>query len=200
MPNDKLQHVQKQIGASAHAEATRIIEQARAEADADRERREAGLRDQQRRAIGAARADADASLERDVTTRRADHAMKILEAKNEVLDAIFAAARDRILGSEGFDYGFWLARQVRTACEQGTGVLQCNPRDRAIVEAVAREAGADATSVEPDDRIDGGVLLTTERFDIDLTLASLLVDLRTDMTVSLAERLFADLPALGEQP
>jgi len=37
-----------------------------------------------------------------------------------------------------------------------------------------------------------------ESFDLDLTLEAALADLRTELTVSLAERLFADLPPMGE--
>ena len=196
-----LQDVEKKVLASATEEAGQILEQAEAEAKAELERRGDALRDGQRRKISAAKGDADAGLERDVNTRRADNTMKILGAKNEVLDAIFDRARGRILASDGFDYGFWLAKQVRTACEQGTGVLHGNARDRETVEAVVREAGTDEIAVAPEAAaFHGGVLLVGESFDLDLTLDSALADLRAEMTVSLAERLFADLtPAAAEE-
>lgn len=191
-----LQDVEKKVLASAEEEAGQILDQAEAEAKVELERRGDALRDEQRRKISAAKGAADAGLERDVNTRRADNTMKILGAKNEVLDAIFDKARGRTLASEGFDYGFWLAKQVCTACEQGTGVMHCNARDRETVEAVVREAGTDEITVASENAaFQGGVLLVGESFDLDLTLDSALTDLRTGMIVSLAERLFADLTA-----
>ena len=194
-----LEDVEKKVMASADEEASQIVAKAEAEAKADLERRSAQLRDDQARAIQAAKAQADAALERDVTTRRAEHGMKILQAKNDVLDAIFGQARDRIVASDGFDYGRWLADQVRQACAKSTGVLHCNERDRTTVEAVVREAAAKGVTLAPENAdIQGGVLLVGKSFDLDLTLEATLADLRGDRTVSLAERLFADLPAFGD--
>ena len=195
-----LEDVEKTVLASAEAEAKQILDEAEAAAKAELGRRSAALRDQQRRQIDQARADADAGYERDVNLRRAEHGMRVLEAKNAVIDAIFDTARRRILASQGFDYSLWLAEQVRRACEKASGTLHCNERDRETVEAVARDAGTDETEVEVDNAIDGGVLLVAEGFDLDLTLGSMLADLRTELTVSIAERLFTDLPALGETP
>lgn len=194
-----LEDVEKKVMASAQQEATQLVEKAQAEAKAELQRRGDALRDDQRRKIQAAKTDADAALERDVSSRRADHRMSILQAKNDILDAIFDQARDRALASEGFDYGRWLAAQVRLACAKGPGTLHCNERDLATVEAVVRESGAAGVSLAPENAdIQGGVLMVGESFDLDLTLEAALADLRTELTVSLAERLFADLPPMGE--
>lgn len=195
-----LEDVEKSVLASAEAEAKQILDEAGAEAEAELDRRSAALRAEQRRQTDQARADADAGYERDVNLRRAEHGMRILEAKNAIIDAIFDTARQRILASQGFDYDLWLAEQVRRACGKASGTLHCNERDRETVEAAVRDAGTHETRVEVDNAIDGGVLLVAEGFDLDLTLGSMLADLRTELTVSLAERLFADLPALGETP
>jgi len=193
-----LEDVEKKVIASAEQEAKETVEQAEAEAQAELERRSAGLREEQQRNIQAAKAEADRGLERDLTTRRASHAMKILEAKNEILDAVFDEARERILNSQGFDYAAWLAKQVRLAAEKGEGVLHCSERDRTAVEAVLRESRTDKVTLAPENApIQGGVLLVGESFDLDLTLEAALADLRDELTVSLAERLFADVPALG---
>ncbi|MFW6163189.1 MAG: V-type ATP synthase subunit E [Planctomycetota bacterium] len=193
-----LEDVEKKVLADAEAEAKETLEKAQAEANAELERRSATLRDEQARKIDRAKADADAALERDVTTRRAQHTMKVLQAKNDVLDAIFDGARQRMLESQGVDYGAWLASQVRAAVAQAGGTLHCHPRDQETVEAVAGEAGGHEVTLETDEAIDGGVFLVAESFDLDLTLSSQLADLRTETTVSLAERLFGDLPTLGE--
>jgi vacuolar-type H+-ATPase subunit E/Vma4 len=194
-----LQDVEQKVMASAQQEAKQLVEEAEAEAKAELERRSASLRDEHERRVQADRAEVDRDLEREVTTRRAEHAMKILEAKNAALDAVFEQARERILASQGFDYGAWLARQVRQAVEKGEGVLHCNERDRATVEAVLRETGSDrVTMAEGHTAMAGGVLLVGPSFDLDLTLESALADLRDEMAVSLAERLFAGVPAMGD--
>ena len=194
-----LQDVEKKVMASAQQEADEIVKQGEADAEAELERRGTALRDDQQRKIQAAKADADAALEREVTTHRAECAMKILAAKNQILDAIFAAAHGRILVSQGFDYGRWLANEVRTAVVHGTGVLHCNQRDRVTVEAVLRETGSDQVTLASDNgAMQGGVLLVGPSFDLDLTLDATLTDLREEHLVSLAERLFADVPPMGD--
>ncbi len=193
-----LQDVEKKVLASAEQEAKEILQKAQAQADADLERRTAALRDDQQRKISAAQAQADADHEREVNTQRAERSMKVLLVKNDILDAIFKKAAERALSSDGFDYGAWLARQVRDAVAAGVGILHCNERDRAAVAAVLAEAGTDQVTLAPEHAsMQGGVLLVGEAFDLDLTLEATLTDLRQEVTVSLAERLFADVPALG---
>jgi len=193
-----LQDVEKKVLASAEAEAREILAKAQAEAQAERDRRSAALRDDQKRRLNAAIAQVDAGLERELAMRRAENGMQLLTAKNEILDAIFWRALERMRASDGFDYGAWLARQVRQAVAAGAGVLQCNARDRDAVAAVLAESGTHAiTLAEEPAPVQGGVLLVGESQDLDLTLDAALSDLREEMSVPLAERLFGDVPALG---
>ena len=196
-----LEDVEKKVMASAQQEANAIVEKAESEARAELERRSAALREDQQQKIRLAKAKADQEAESAVNTRRAEHAMKALEAKNHTLDAVFGQARDRILASDGFDYGRWLADQVRLAVAKGSGVLHCNERDRVTVEAVLRETASDQVSLAPENAsMQGGVVLVGPSFDLDLTLEGALDDLRDERLVSLAESLFADVPAISAQP
>jgi len=196
-----LQDVEKKILASAEAEAQEIIAKAEAEARAELERRSAALRDEQQRALAAGKAEAEAAVERELNTRRADHTMKALEAKNEILNAIFDGVRDRALAAQGFDYGRWLAAQVRRACARGVaGTLYCADRDKVTVEAVVRESGAKSVKVGAEPGLmRGGVYMVGEGMDLDLTLDSALAALREELDISLGERLFADVPAVVGQ-
>jgi vacuolar-type H+-ATPase subunit E/Vma4 len=193
-----LQDVEKKVLASAEAEARQLLEKAQAEAQAERERRGSALRDDQQRRLAAAIAQVDADLERELSMRRAEDGMKILQAKNEILGTIFQRAVERMLKSEGFDYGAWLAQQVRQAVGAGAGILHCNARDRAAVAAVLAESGtSQVTLADEPAPVKGGALLVGESADLDMTLESALADLRQEMSVSLAERLFAAVPVLG---
>jgi len=196
-----LQDVERKLLASAEQEARQITDQAEAQATADFERRGAALRDEQQRSIAAAKAEADAAVERDLTTRRAEHTMSVLKAKNEILDAIFTQAGDRAVASQGFNCSRWLAQQVRRACAAGAGTLYCTDRDRAAVTALVREAGAKNITVGPEPGLmRAGVYLVSTTFDLDFTLDAILADLRDELTVTLTERLFADVPAIGTPP
>ena len=193
-----LQDVEKKVMASAEKEARGIAEGADTEAKAEIDRRSAALRDENQRQLAIAQAEADAGAERAINTRKAEQTQKVLQAKNEILDALFAAVRDRALASQGFDYGSWLARQVRQACAKGTGTLYCTDRDRPAVEAAVRAAGVGKIKVGPEPgQMQGGVYLVGEGFDLDLTLDAALGDLRDEQTISLAERLFAVVPSIG---
>jgi len=194
-----LQDAERKVLAAAEAEARKLVEDAEAEARAEFDRRAAALREEQQRAIAAAKAEADAALERDLHGRRAQHTMKLLEAKNEMLASVFEAVRERALASQGFDYPRWLAAQVRRACAKGRGTLYCAERDRAAVEALVREAGAAdriSVSMEPGS-MRGGAYLVGDRLDLDLTLDAALRDLADEGAVDIAQRLFADVPPIG---
>jgi len=196
-----LQDVEKKVLAAAEAEASKLLDAAEAEARAELERRSAALRDEQRRRLAAAKAEADAAAERDANTRRADHAMKLLQARNEILEAVFSGVRDRALAGQGFDYPRWLAAQVRRACATAArGSLQCSERDRQAVEALLRQAGATGVALAPTPgAMRGGVYLQGEGLDLDLTLDAALADLRDELAMSLAQRLFGDVPTLSGQ-
>ena len=192
-----LKDVERKVMASAEEEARQIIEEAEAQAKAELERRSAALREENSRKITLGKARVDHEAEREIHSRRAEHNMKILEAKNQVIDEVFRLARERILASDGFDYGAWLAAQVRLAAEKGTGTLYCTERDRATVEAVLRETGAQGITLAPEPgMMAGGVFLVGEGADLDLTLEAALGDLREELLVPLAEKLFADVPTI----
>lgn len=194
-----LQDVERKLMASAQEEARQLIARAEAEAKAELERRSAVLREEHARRLAAAKAEADAAAEREIHSRKAQHAMAVLQAKNEILEVIFAEVRRRALAGEGFNYAAWLAAQVRAACAAGLkGTLWCASRDRAAVEAVVRQCGNPRVSVAPEPgQMSGGVYLVGEGMDLDLTLDAALADLREELTVSLAERLFGDVPAIA---
>jgi vacuolar-type H+-ATPase subunit E/Vma4 len=126
--------------------------------------------------------------------------MKLLKAKNDTLEAVFSSVRDHALACEGFDYPRWLAAQVRRACATGVrGTLLCAQRDRQAVEALLRQAGAGGITLAPTPgSMRGGVYLEGEGVDLDLTLDAALADLRDELAMSLAQRLFGDVPALSD--
>jgi len=193
-----LADVEKKVMAAAEKEAREIIAKAEAEARAELERRSAALREEHQRRLAVAKAEADAAVERAINTRKAEQTQRVLQAKNDILDALFDAVRERALASQGFDYGRWLAAQVRQVCEEGAGTLYCAERDREAVEAVVREAGGGKVQVAPEPGLmRGGVYLVGEGFDLDLTLEATLADLRHEHTIALAERLFDDVPPIG---
>ena len=81
--------------------------------------------------------------------------------------------------------------------EKGEGVLQCNERDRQTVQGALHGTGADRVTLSPENgSMQGGVLLTGVAFDLDLTLDSALTDLRGELAVDLAAKLFANVPAM----
>lgn len=194
-----LHEVERKLLASAEAEAREIAEQAESEARTALERGAARLREEQARALAAAHAAADSGAEQAVNSRRAEHAMAVLRAKNEILDWVFGTVRERALAADGFDYGRWLARQVRRVCARGVpGTLYCTARDRAAVEAIVREAGGKGITLAPEPGLmHGGVYLVGAGIELDLTLESAIDSLRDELAVSLAERLFGDVPPIA---
>jgi len=196
-----LQDVEQKVLASAQQEAKEIVEAAEAAAKETLDRRTAALRDAQASKIQLAKAQVDSDLERAVNTRRAENGMKVLEAKNQAIDAVFAQAAERIVGSQGFDYAAWIGRQVRLAVEKGEGVLSCSARDRQSVEGALHGTAAQNVTLSPENgSMQGGVLLEGPAFDLDLTLDSALDDLREELAVDLAAKLFANVAKPASSP
>lgn len=193
-----LKDVEKKVMASAREEARQLVEQAEAETKTELERRAAALREDHQRKTTLGRAEVEQQGEREINSRRAEHNMKLLEAKNGAIEAVFRIARERILASDGFDYGAWLAAQVRLAAQKASGTLYCAERDRATVEAVLRESGAHGVALAPEPgMMAGGVFLVGEGADLDLTLEAALADLREELLVPMADKLFADVPPIS---
>jgi vacuolar-type H+-ATPase subunit E/Vma4 len=159
----------------ARAEAARVLVAARGEAKAVRARAEAGVARRRAEALRAheeaLRADAAARL---AVVRRRGRAVA-LDARQQLLERVRAATRERIAAAEGEAGSLAVRLRAALACHGAAPVeIHCAPALAEAVRAVAR--GRPGATVTPDGtaadplvaRAAGGAL------EVDATLAALL--------------------------
>jgi vacuolar-type H+-ATPase subunit E/Vma4 len=179
----------------AEAEAAAILSSARTEAAALRSRSEADLT-ARRGALGAA-LEADRRSAVEVALASARHAARreVLEARNRLLERVFAAARTQFPDAlQRPEYRATLPAQIAEALEclgKRDGTLHCHP---ALHQELERLLGARAgLRLFPDPAIGPGFKVVSQdgAVEIDGTLDDRLVRLATRVAV----RVFAKLEA-----
>lgn len=192
---DKIREV---VLAEAKAEADHILEGAKRAADEQ---------------LGAARARIDADAERSFQARvraiddelnralvqfKGSAGKQVLARRGEILKAVFSAARDEILSWPAREYEEFMERLLRKAAGNMGGKLRIHPEDAFVFERVLSSFNKDRNRHEPvvvDDTDPlpkrGGFVFVTKEFEIDRTLATLLLDLEHEMLPVIAGELFS---------
>lgn len=192
---DKIREV---VLAEAKAEADHILEGAKRAAEEQ---------------LGAARARIDAEAERSFQARvraiddelnrtliqfKGSAGKQVLARQGEILRAVFDAARGEILSWPAREYAEFMERLLRKSAGNMGGMLRIHPDDAAVFERVLSSFNRDRNRhelvvVDDTDPLPerGGFVLVTKEFEIDRTLATLLLDLEHEMLPDIAGDLFA---------
>jgi len=185
-----LSGVEKAVLEKAEAEANKVLDAARREADAYWERESARLREAHERRVEADRRELEMQLERDAGAKEIEHRLELLKAKNEIIQEVFETALDGIIELPDEGYLRWLREQVARLPEMSDAVLVANERDRPLLERAVRESGRQFAVGDDNAPIRGGFLLRSENVDLDCSIESLMDDIRETLTRDVAERLF----------
>jgi len=194
--------IREQILHQARAEAAGLVRAAEEEA----ERRVNAGRERAARDLESRLAHFNAELEREheqaVDRVAFEHRLDALRRKREILDAVFEEAKARFV--EMPHYRAWLERRLADVADLDGEVL-CNRRDRAVCRtALAASRRTGLTLAEEDANpgaraISGGIIVRTERFDLDLSLEWALNDLRARVMPDLIALAFSGLEEVQGQ-
>jgi vacuolar-type H+-ATPase subunit E/Vma4 len=183
-----IENIEKRVLDSANDEAARAVDDAKKQA---KQQRDAAREKNRRRAEQAeqdARDEFQQKLEQQVTSARAANKLKLLGEKSELLDDIFHKAVEKFIGDRGGDYQKWLAGQVDAVGDAAGTVVPAEP-DRAAVEKLV--ADRDGLSLSDESLpLRGGFMLRGEKIDMDMSLDTLLTDLRDQLVPELAAKAF----------
>ena len=181
------------IGAAEKA-AAGLIAEATAERDATIEsvrNAEARKKDD---AIAAAEQSAAAVLARRKTLGDLEARKTELAAKQQMLDAAFAEAKRKVLHMTDHIYRDYMGALIRQYAEDGDRVIvaKCDEKrlHAAWLKSVSDESGKQLFLADETHEGSGGVILAGAQCDKNLTLETLINELRERYTAETAKRLF----------
>ena len=134
------------------------------------------------------------NMKRTLITSKREYKMKLLEAKNSVIDDVLARAIDRIQLLPDKDYLTLIGKWMINIPDHLEGQLFVNARDSKRITDVFindinqnRKAriNLNTTAIE----IKGGFVLKTKQYEIDYTLDTLVRNLRITLTPKLGDML-----------
>jgi V/A-type H+-transporting ATPase subunit E len=193
MPLDRIREA---ILSEARREAESIESEARARHDERMKAAAAELDDEFNRRLQAAKEHARQECERKVSQSRSQHNLALLKLRNAALDDVFRAAAEQLVKMPDDSYRAFVLARLKNAPEDVGGELLCAVRDEArlrpVVEELNRTRREDARLklVAGDRPALGGVILRTGKFELDLSLDSLVERLRQELAPAVAGMLF----------
>lgn len=190
--------------ADAEAEAARILEEAEREAEEIRKRAEEEAEAAKRPILQAAEKEAERRRRQHLALASLWARNKVLAAKREVLDRVFAEAVDRLARLGAQEYRAFLRELLIRAAETGEEEILLSPRDAAVfdtnlleeVNAELRRAGkagslrlAQGQAQEGRD-LGGGFFLRGRGYEVNVTFATLMRQAREGLETEVAHLLF----------
>lgn len=172
--------------AEARRQAEALLQQARKAGEASVEEgvREARMRAERETSCAVGRA-------------RLQGRLRVLAARNEVLDRVFRRAEEIFLGLDEQEYLSFLRAWLAALPPSVGGVLRVRPDDVAHVEGrflrevnAARPEGGRFTEVVGDRAVAAGFVVEGENYVLDGALARRLARLRAEAAGSLAQEIF----------
>jgi len=192
-----LHEVEAAVLKKAQAEAESLLVEARRLAEERWQRESVRLREEHRRRLEHLRVEEEAALAREVAAKRAEHRRALLARKNEILDEVFHQAAEAIITLPDDGYRCWLEAQLLrvvrlTQGDESAGEVLTNDRDHTLVGRLLTQLtpGARLTLAAERVPIRGGFLVRGRRWDLDLSLDSLLAQLRETLAEKVATALF----------
>lgn len=187
----------------AEARADAILEEARAEAARIEAEAARGLARRREERLARREMELRQELEEELVAARQRGRAAALRARADFLDRTFAAARERLEGSEEADARRRSLPERLTgalAFVDGKAVVACAPE----VETEARAAvvGREEVEVVPEPGLGGGFVVRSVdgRLEIDERLAARLARARDRLAVEIVDRVRRSGEAAGEGP
>jgi V/A-type H+-transporting ATPase subunit E len=175
--DENLQALSRAVEEQAREEAGRILAEAKAKAEAASRHAREEADAERKNILDRAAREADSIRGRQTAAARMKARAMILERRGKLLEAVFAAAQDRLASIQDRpDYGQIVRRLIREALPYlaaDTAILRADPRTSALLTdswlaAVSAEAGVRLQSGPPLEKGTGVIAETADghrRFD-----------------------------------
>lgn len=196
---DGITKITERIMAEANAACAEVSEKAARRCDAIHAEYEQKAGTAYENAVNKGRTEIDLAVQKYVRNAQINSRKEVLSLKQEMIDDVFAAAREKILGMPEDEYTAWLVKIIAEASGSGDEEIILDARDSAkgadIVEkanAALRAAGKPASLKlsESTREIGGGVVLHKGNIETNCTLDAILEQYRKDLASEVAQILF----------
>jgi V/A-type H+/Na+-transporting ATPase subunit E len=195
-----LDRLRQKLLADAHAEAERMRQTAQAEADALLEAASAEVREKMEHERRARIAACQQACRQRIARARIEARNDLLRTRHEVMESVYCEAASVLARLDDATYRTWLERRladVRTSADESIVFAEVDRSrlDRQWLAELARKLPpAPETSTNGlfhfDEEVDGGFVLRHDRYEIDVTLGTLLRQLHESMDAELTTILF----------
>ena len=191
-----VENIKNAIIADAEKEAERIREAGRKKCDERFRQAEQALQRNFEQRVAEAEQHRQDAKNRVIIALRSSLSMKLLDAKNAVIDQTFDAAVKKVVDLPDNGYKDLLLKWL-SAAEQEPAVLILNARDRQaigreLVESVNQGRSEDTavTLAEEAGEMSGGFVLRAAKYEIDNSLDSIVAKLKEEMAPDIAAEIF----------
>lgn len=177
---------------SAKKTAAAMIEEAAKESDDSVESLRKELDAQKSAADENARAAADAEYFGKVKLGELEAGKLLLEKKRECVAAVYAEVEKKLESMKDADYLKLMQKLVTASCEDGDEII-AGKTDKRItadwVKKVSKAAGKKLSLSKEKRDINGGVIISNAKFEVDLTFGAIVADLKERTESETAARL-----------
>ena len=195
---DGIEKIIERINAAAAEECAAIAQKAESDCAAIRSEYEKKLQAAYESAIEKGEKEIGLDAERILRNARLDARKELLLAKQNVLDAAFQTAKEKLLNLPEDQYIAWLASLACKASD-GSGEIILSARDKGLGEkllakaneallAKGKQAGLKLSNETRN--IDACFILLDGRTEVNCSVSSILEDSRQAMAAKVAEKLF----------
>ncbi len=136
-------------------------------------------------------------IKRQIASLNREHRLRLLEMKNRIIDDIFIRAVDKVINLPDDKYLAMMERRLLKVDSNLPGKLFVNARDikrmdQLFIDRINSRRQGDSRIDLNQDPIDikGGFVFKTNKFEIDQTLDTIMVDLEKELAPMIAKELF----------
>lgn len=196
---DGITKITERIMAEASAACAEVSEKAARRCDAIRAEYEQKADAAYENAMNKGRTEIDLAAQKYVRNSQINSRKELLSLKQEMIDSVFAAAREKILGMPEDEYTAWLVKLIAEASGSGDEEVILDPRDASKGESIVEKANAALTAAgkpaylklgEISREIGGGVVLHKGNIETNCTLDAILEQYRKELASKVAQILF----------
>ena len=181
----------------AQKEKEEIIARAKAVSELDVLAARKAIMEGIERRLGGIEAEFREEIKRQTASLNREHRLRLLEMKNRIIDDIFIRAIDKVINLPDDKYLAWMERRFLKIDRKLPGKLCVNARDLKRIDHLfmdrinsGRQEGSRIDLNQDPIDIKGGFVFRTNKFEIDQTLDTIMVDLERELAPMIAKELF----------
>ena len=191
-----LERIRETILSKARQEAEGVLSDARKRHEAQLAAARDSLQKEFAARLERAKQQARQECDREAAHKRSQHNLALLKLRNSILNDVFDDAAQRLLALPDDEYRQYVRLRMGDVPAELGGELLCKKSDEKrlapLVEEMnkARPVDAQLKLIPGDTPALGGVILRTQKFELDLSLDTQLAQLRDELAPEVAKGLF----------